>query len=139
MRSIRFGGGATGAFGSKTKYFWSSGLSSEIWAEATAALPGVSVESFDGLLADFVRSRGAVAIVRGLRSAGEFDAEQPMALMNRHLFAGCETVFVVPSADRAHISSRLVREIASLGGPVTGLVPEPVASALARRLHAPPR
>jgi pantetheine-phosphate adenylyltransferase len=76
-----------------------------------------------------------VAIVRGLRSAGEFSDEWPVALMNRHLEPGCETVFVVPSADTAHISSRLVREIASLGGPIDGLVPAGVARRLRERLH----
>jgi pantetheine-phosphate adenylyltransferase len=101
--------------------------------EATADVPGVSVDAFGGLLADYVRQQGAVAIVRGLRNASEFAEEQPMALMNRHLHPGCETVFILPSADRLHISSRLVREIASLGGSVEGLVPAGIAARLARR------
>ena len=102
-------------------------------AEVIADRPGVTVDTFGGLLAEYARRQGAVAIIRGLRGAAEFDAEQPMALMNRHLNPGCETVFIMPSADRMHISSRLVREIASLGGPVQGLVPSPVATRLARR------
>jgi pantetheine-phosphate adenylyltransferase len=77
-----------------------------------------------------------VAIVRGLRTAGEFANEQPVALMNRHLAGACETVFLVPGADVAHISSSLVREIASLGGPVDGLVPANVATRLNRRFAA---
>jgi pantetheine-phosphate adenylyltransferase len=100
--------------------------------DAIANLPGVGVEAFGGLLADYVRERGASAIVRGLRSASEFGDEQPMALMNRHLHPGCETVFIMPSADRSHISSRLVREIAALGGSVEGLVPPAIAARLGR-------
>ena len=102
-------------------------------AEVIADRPGVSVDTFGGLLADYARRQGAAALIRGLRGASEFDDEQPMALMNRHLNPGCETVFVLPSADRLHISSRLVREIASLGGSVEGLVPPPIAARLARR------
>jgi pantetheine-phosphate adenylyltransferase len=101
--------------------------------EATADLPGVSVDAFGGLLTEYVRQHGAVAIVRGLRGASEFADEQPMALMNRHLHPGCETIFILPSADRMHISSRLVREIASLGGSLDGLVPTGIAARLARR------
>jgi pantetheine-phosphate adenylyltransferase len=104
--------------------------------DETVRWPDVSVEAFDGLLVDFARSRKAVAIVRGLRSPSEFSDEQPMALMNRHLYPGCETVFVLPSADRMHISSRLVREIASLGGSIEGLVPPAIAERLVRRVGA---
>jgi len=94
----------------------------------------VEVDTFGGLLADYVRQRGAAAIVRGLRTEGEFADEFPVALMNRHLEPSCETVFVVPGASSLHISSRLVREIAGLGGPVDGLVPAGVAGRLRRRL-----
>jgi pantetheine-phosphate adenylyltransferase len=87
-------------------------------------------------IGDYVRQRGAAAIVRGLRTAGEFSDEWPVALMNRHLDPSCETVFIVPAAASMHISSRLVREIASLGGPVDGLVPPGVAARL-RRHFAP--
>ena len=93
----------------------------------------VEIDTFDGLLSDYVRRRGASAIVRGLRTAGEFSYESPIALMNRHLQSTCETVFVVPGAGVTHISSTLVREIASLHGPVDGLVPAGVAARLAQR------
>jgi pantetheine-phosphate adenylyltransferase len=102
--------------------------------EATAGWPSVEVDTFDGLLAEYVRRRGASAVVRGLRSSTEFADESQVALMNRHLNPACETVFLVPSADTQHISSRLVREIAALGGPVDALVPPIAAAALARRL-----
>lgn len=94
----------------------------------------VQVETFGGLLADYVRQTNASAIVRGLRTAAEFSSEWPTALMNRYLEPGCETVFIVPSASTMHISSRLVREIAALGGDVAGLVPDVVDARLRRRL-----
>jgi pantetheine-phosphate adenylyltransferase len=95
--------------------------------------PTVEVETFEGLLADYVRQRGAVAVVRGVRSATELSDESNMALMNRHLNPACETVFLVSPGSLQHISSRLVREIASHGGSLAGLVPDAVATALAKR------
>jgi pantetheine-phosphate adenylyltransferase len=91
--------------------------------DAVAGLAHVEVDRFDGLLTDYVRRRGASAVVRGLRTASEFSEEWQTALMNRHLNPSCETVFLVPGAACMHISARHVREIASLGGPLTGLVP----------------
>jgi pantetheine-phosphate adenylyltransferase len=92
----------------------------------------LEVDTFDGLLADYVRTRQASAVVRGLRSVTEFADESQMAMMNRHLVPAVETVFLVATPDVAYISSRLVREIAGLGGPLDGLVPPPVAARLAR-------
>ena len=107
---------------------------------ATVGLSGqVDVETFDGLLADYVRQHKAVAVVRGLRTTAEFSEEAQMAMMNRHLNVECETVFLVSSPPVAFISSRLVREIAALGGSLDGLVPHLVAAALAtRRASYPP-
>lgn len=96
----------------------------------------VEVDAFDGLLVDYVKRRGAVAVVRGLRTTSEFSEESQMALMNRHLHAGFETVFLVPAPAVSYISSRLVKEVAALGGPLDGLVPPAVVAALARRRHA---
>ena len=98
-----------------------------------AGHPQVEVATFDGLLADYARRRGATVAVRGLRTAAEFTEEWQMALVNRHLHAGLETLFMPASAEFAHISSRLVKEIASLGGPIDGLVPAAVAAHLANR------
>jgi pantetheine-phosphate adenylyltransferase len=105
----------------------------EMMREALAGTPGVEIETFDGLLADYVRLRGASAVVRGLRTAAEFSDEWQMALMNRHLNDACETVFVVPSVPTVFVSSQLVREVSSLGGSVDGLVPPGVARRLAER------
>jgi pantetheine-phosphate adenylyltransferase len=104
--------------------------------EVVAALPGshaIEVVTFDGLLADYVRARGATAVVRGVRTVSEFADESQMALMNRHLVPDLETLFLVASPSVGHISSRLVREVAMLGGSLDGLVPGEVARRLARR------
>jgi pantetheine-phosphate adenylyltransferase len=91
----------------------------------------VEVETFDGLLVDYAKRRGATAIVRGLRSAADFDYEWPMTAMNRRMAPQLETVFLVPSPEVSAISSRLVKEIWRLGGDIGGLVPARVAAHLA--------
>jgi pantetheine-phosphate adenylyltransferase len=95
--------------------------------------PRVAVRSFDGLLADFVRSAGATLIVRGLRAVSDFEYEVQMALMNRNLAPGVETVFLVPAFDLTYVSSSLVREVARFGGDVSRLVHPAVAQALKRK------
>jgi pantetheine-phosphate adenylyltransferase len=94
----------------------------------------VRVETFDGLLVDFAAHAGAVAIVRGLRSAGDFEYEWPMTVMNRQLRPDIETIFLVPAPEVSAISSRLVKEIWRLGGDISGLVPGPVQARM-RALH----
>lgn len=95
--------------------------------------PRVSFESFDGLLVDFARDRGATLIVRGLRAVSDFEYEFQMAMMNRHLLPGLETVFLVPPEDATYLSSSLVREVAKYGGDVSTLVHPVVDAALKRR------
>jgi pantetheine-phosphate adenylyltransferase len=95
----------------------------------------VDVRQFNGLLVDFARSLGASLIIRGLRAVSDFEYEFQMALMNRHLAPGLETVFMVPSLDTTYISSSLVREVARFGGDVSDLVHQDVADALRARLH----
>jgi pantetheine-phosphate adenylyltransferase len=107
-------------------------------ALARQAVPGlvnVEVQRLDGLLADFVRARGAAAILRGLRAVSDFEYEFQLASMNRRLAPQVETLFLTPAEQFAFISSTLVREVAALGGDVTPFVPEPVADALARRFR----
>ncbi len=84
------------------------------------------VESFSGLLADFVDRVGARTIIRGLRAVSDFEYEFQMALMNRRLNPRIETVFMVPKEEYIYLSSRLVKEVFFLGGDLTGLVPEMV-------------
>jgi len=85
--------------------------------------PKVEVDTFDGLLVDFARQKGAQVIVRGLRAISDFEYEFQMALMNRRLVPELETVFMMPAESYTYISSRLIREVFALGGPVPGLVP----------------
>ncbi len=95
----------------------------------------VSLQSFDGLLAEFAKRVHATIIVRGLRAVSDFEYEFQMALMNRQLHPSLETVFLVPAVDLTYLSSSLVREVAKFGGDVTPLVHPAVAKALARRFH----
>ncbi len=101
-----------------------------------ARFPNVEVDSFDGLLIDYARARGARAIVRGLRALSDFEYEFQMALMNRRLGPDIETVFMMPSEAYSYVSSRLVKEVARLGGDVSGLVPPEVAERLRARYAA---
>ncbi len=98
-------------------------------------LPGVEVTAFTGLLTDAVRQFGALAVIRGLRAVSDFEWEFQMALMNRELDPGCETVFLMPSARFSFVSSTMIREIARLRGDISAFVPEPVASALLERIR----
>jgi pantetheine-phosphate adenylyltransferase len=85
--------------------------------------PNVSVDTFDGLLVDYARRKEASVLVRGLRAVSDFEYEFQMALMNRHLAPGLETVFMMPAEEYTYISSRLIKEVFTLGGEVAGLVP----------------
>ena len=96
-------------------------------------LPNVVFEAFDGLLVDFARRVGAQMIVRGLRAVSDFEYEFQMALMNRTLHPGLETVFLVPAVDQTYLSSSLAREIARYGGDVSALVHPVVAEALRKK------
>jgi pantetheine-phosphate adenylyltransferase len=100
----------------------------------------IEVDTFRGLLVDYARRKHARIVVRGLRGVTDFDSETQMALMNHRLDADLETVFLAPSESNAYISSRLVREIATLGGSLNGLVPPVVVNQLAgRRRQSAPR
>ena len=96
--------------------------------------PATEVRSFDGLLAEFARVAGATLIVRGLRAISDFEYEFQMALMNRNLAPGIETVFLVPAFDLTYLSSSLVREVARFGGDVSSLVHPAVQQALKKKL-----
>jgi pantetheine-phosphate adenylyltransferase len=97
--------------------------------------PRITVESFDGLLADHARRVGATMVVRGLRAVSDFEYEFQLANMNRRLMPAFESVFVMTGEDYFYVSARLVREVASLGGDVTGLVPPHVGEALRRKFR----
>jgi pantetheine-phosphate adenylyltransferase len=108
----------------------------QILREETVRHANVDVDTFEGLLVEYARRKKATAIVRGLRSVADFDYEMHMALMNRHLDETIETVLLMPSEQFTYVSSRLVKEIAALGGSLRGLVPASVETRLARRREA---
>jgi len=96
--------------------------------------PRVEIDSFSGLLVDYLRRREARAVIRGLRAVSDFEYEFQMANMNRKLYPDAETFFLMTGHDCFYVSSRLVKEVASLGGCLTGLVPEEVRKLLTDRL-----
>jgi pantetheine-phosphate adenylyltransferase len=99
----------------------------------TAEFPNVRVDTFDGLTVDYATRIGATAMLRGIRALSDYEYELQMALMNRKLKPELETVFLMPAEKYSYISSRLVREIAQLGGPVTALAPPLVEQRLRAR------
>jgi len=103
----------------------------DIAREVFKGRANVEVDTFDGLLVDYVKRRKAQVVVRGLRAISDFEFEFQMALMNRRLNETIETVFMMPAEQYTYISSRLIKEVFSLGGTIEGLVPELVLA----RLH----
>ncbi|MDP2168039.1 MAG: pantetheine-phosphate adenylyltransferase [Thermodesulfovibrionales bacterium] len=101
--------------------------------DALKGYKSVRVEAFNCLLVDYASSRKGIAIIRGLRAVSDFEYELQMALMNRRLSHDIETVFMMPSEEYTFLTATMVKEVASFGGPVNGLVPESVATALAEK------
>lgn len=106
----------------------------EMIAESTIHLPNLRVESGQGLVVDFVKAHGLTAIVKGLRTGTDFEYELQMAQMNRHV-AGVDTFFVATRPEYSFVSSSLAKEVASLGGDVSALLPEPVNRKLQAKLN----
>ena len=106
-------------------------------ADAVGHLPNVQVEAFEGLLVDFCRAHHASIVIKGLRAVSDFESELQMAQMNRRL-GDVETLLLPTAPAYSFLSSSLVKEVARLGGDVSGFVPDPVARRLAERLGARP-
>ncbi len=107
----------------------------EIAREVFKDMPSVEVDTFAGLLVDYVERRNAHAIVRGLRAVSDFEYEFQMALMNQRLNGRIETVFMMPAEQYTYISSRLIKEVFALGGRVHGLVPDMVEDRLRAKVR----
>ncbi len=105
----------------------------EMMSEATRQIENVSVETFDGLMVDFARQKQATAVLRGIRAISDYEYEFQMALMNRRLAPEVETVFLQPAGRYSFVSSRMVKEVFSFGGDITGLVPANVLKRLRRQ------
>lgn len=117
----------------KKQYWFTDDERVALARAALAHLEHVRVELVDGLIADFAADQGAKAIIKGLRGAADYDNEQAMALLNRHL-SGIETVFVIGDPKLAHVASSYVKEIAGLNGLFEDLVPTNVALALHQKV-----
>ena len=107
----------------------------EMLREVVSVYPNVEVDSFDGLLVDYARSREASVLLRGIRAISDYVEELQMALMNRRLNPSIETIFLMSGEAYSFISSRLVKEVFSLGGNISGLVPPPVEARLRDRIR----
>jgi pantetheine-phosphate adenylyltransferase len=106
----------------------------EMLRESTSSLGNVSVATFDGLMVEFARRLGATAVLRGIRAISDYEHEFQMALMNRRLAPEIETVFLQPAGRYSFVSSRMLKEVFSFGGDVTGLVPPNVLKRLRNRM-----
>ena len=106
----------------------------EMLSEATKSLENVSVATFDGLMVDFARQLDARAVLRGIRAISDYEHEFQMALMNRRLAPEIETVFLQPAGRYSFVSSRMLKQVFSFGGDVTGLVPPNVLKRLRGRM-----
>ena len=104
-----------------------------MFREITKGMKNVSIDSFDGLLVDYVKRKKAVAVIRGLRAVSDFEYEMQMALTNRRLDADIETVFMMPNEAYSFITSTVVREVSSFGGDVSTLVPPIVLEQLRKK------
>jgi pantetheine-phosphate adenylyltransferase len=105
----------------------------DLLRETAGKIDSVRIAEFEGLLVEFARKEQAGAVIRGLRAISDFEFEFQMALMNRKLDAAVETIFLMPKEEYTYLSSRIVKEIARLGGDVSGFVPGCVAKALRRK------
>jgi pantetheine-phosphate adenylyltransferase len=103
--------------------------------KALRNVPNITVESFDGLVVDFLKQKRAQTIIRGMRVASDFEYEFQMALMNRRLMPDFESVFLVPSTEFIFLSSSLVKEVAARGGSIKQFVPDPSYQALRQKFH----
>jgi len=104
---------------------------------ATKTMPKVTAEAFDGLLVDYAEKRGGQAVIRGLRAVSDFEFEFQLALMNRKLNERVETIFMMPKDTYTFLSSRIIKEIARLGGDVSAFVPPHVRQALVDKMAKP--
>ena len=108
----------------------------DLLEETVGKIAGVRIAQFDGLLVEFAVAQKASAVIRGLRAVSDFEFEFQMALMNRKLKDSVETIFLMPKEEYTYLSSRLVKEIARLGGDVTKFVPAVVATALGEKFKS---
>jgi len=115
------------------KYLFPTAERVEILREAVAHLPNVRVDSFSGLLVDYLKTNGATVIVRGLRAVSDYEYELQIAHLNRQMYPRAETVFIMAATRWSFVSSSMVRELASYGADIAKMVPQAAAEALYRK------
>lgn len=114
---------------------FTAGERMEMVRRTTAGLPNVEVDADGGLLVDYLQRVGAQGIVKGLRAVSDFEYEFQMALTNRKLLPGCDTIFFTTSGENMYLSSSIVRQVCRLGGDISGFVPEAVREQIIAKLH----
>jgi pantetheine-phosphate adenylyltransferase len=107
----------------------------EMLEEVTRTLENVSIATFEGLMVDFARQQGCAAVLRGIRAISDYEYEFQMALMNRRLAPEIETVFLQPAGRYSFVSSRMLKEVFTFGGDLTGLIPPSVYKRMRERLN----
>ncbi|MBR1863411.1 MAG: pantetheine-phosphate adenylyltransferase [Ruminococcus sp.] len=122
---------------SKSRASFSTTERMEMIIAVTGHLDNVVVDCYDGLLADYLKMTGAEVIVKGLRAVSDFEYEFQMALANRKLYEGAETVFLTTAGENMFLSSSVVKEIASFGGEISGFVPPQILDTIKNRLYKP--
>lgn len=122
---------------SKNKAVFSTKERMEMIIAVTKKMDNVVVDCYDGLLADYLQMRGAEVIVKGLRAVSDFEYEFQMALANKKLYNGAETVFLTTAGENMFLSSSVVREIASFGGDISGFVSPEIHDMIKNRLYQP--
>lgn len=122
---------------SKNKAVFSTTERMQMIIAVTGHLDNVVVDCYDGLLADYLKMTGAEVIVKGLRAVSDFEYEFQMALANRKLYEGAETVFLTTAGENMFLSSSVVKEIASFGGDIAGFVPPEILDTIKNRLFTP--
>lgn len=119
---------------SEKKPLFSVGERMDLLKKATAGMKGVSIDEFEGLVVDYARRKGAGAMIRGIRMLSDFEYEFQMALTNRKLADDIETIFLMPHESYAYLSSKLIKEVASLKGDIRAFAPDFVVEAIQKKL-----
>lgn len=122
-------------YSKKGSYSFSPEQRADLLKKATAHLPNVTVDAYDGLVADYARDNDIKVLVKGLRALSDFDSEFQQALANRKLNPNLETVFIATRAENMYLSSSLVRQIGEFGGDISSLVPDVVLDDIANHLR----
>lgn len=118
----------------KNSYAFSAEERVHFLERCTASIPNVEVDAYDGLLAEYARQKGAVAVVKGLRAVSDFEYEFQQALTNQKLNQGLETVFVTATAENMFLSSSVVKQVCELGGDIGNFVPEEIRDDIIQRI-----